>query len=1022
MLFECPIQSKNISKLGAIAGLGILLNLGLSSALMAGEIVQTKTGLPFAQEGHSAETDQLIKLVKKIIERGKGTEALPLVEQMVKLLRQRLGPQKPELASSLNSLASLYKHLGYFSKAEAMYKEALMIGRSTLPANHPDLARDLIDLALLYKTQGRYSEAEPLYKNALAIVRLSFPNNHPNLAITLSNLAGLYYSQGRYAQAEPLFKESLKIRRLSSPENTSELAIHINNLAILYSTQGQYIEAEPLFKESLTIRRTYLPKNHPNLANALNNLAALYVDQGRYTEAEPLFKESLKIKRTILPENHPEIGTLLNNIALLYKIQGRYSEAASLYKESINIDRTVLPKHHPSLAASLSNFASLQYTRGHYKEAEDLFKEALTIDRIALPANHPNLAGDLNNLAKLYATQGRYSEAELLYKEGIAIDRASLPPDHPALAVILSNFSILHWVQNDYSSTLKYLQEGLEIEEKNLSRNLAVGGEQQKKAFLSQYLESTNRAISFHQQSNPQSSDAARLAFTTILRRKGRLLDVLGQSFQRLHSNSGIQIQTQLAQLQATYDKLSKLVSKGSEPNPSQHLKMRQELTEQAQRLTTELSHAGAELAEVFHPVDIPSIQAAIPTNAALIEFFLYRPFNPKARPDEQLGPSRYAVYILTSKGNLRWADLGPVKELDPLIQAFRRAVRDPSLTDGEVKRPAQALDTQIMQPVRQLIGNAQHLLIAPDGPLNLIPFEALIDEQDHFLLETYQITYLTSGRDLLRLHNPTTPAQAPLLLAAPTYDHPGTSATTAQSHSLSNRSGDLANLTVAPLHGTLIEGQAISQTFPHLQLITGTQATEAIVKQQPNPSFLHIATHGFFLKDQPIPLRNQPLASTTTNKPLPLRIENPLLRSGLAMAGFNLRQSGRDDGVLTALEISGLDLRATQMVVLSACDTGVGEVHNGEGIYGLRRAFTLAGAKSQLMSLWKVDDQSTKDLMVAFYEHLKQGQSRGQALRETQLAMLKGSIKTVSGGSYRHPYYWAAFIRAGDWRSLSLP
>ena len=199
---------------------------------------------------------------------------------------------------------------------------------------------------------------------------------------------------------------------------------------------------------------------------------------------------------------------------------------------------------------------------------------------------------------------------------------------------------------------------------------------------------------------------------------------------------------------------------------------------------------------------------------------------------------------------------------------------------------------------------------------------------------------------------------------------------------------------------------------------LTEDQATENALKQIEAPRILHIATHGFFLQDveRPAP-DSRGIGVVGTGSPLSpsagVAVENPLLRSGLALAGFNSRSSGSEDGVLTALEASNLNLFGTQLVVLSACETGLGDIANGEGVYGLRRAFALAGAESQLMSLWQVSDFGTQSLMAQYYEKLTAGMGRSEALREVQLEMIE------SGGQYSSPYYWAAFILTGKWRPL---
>ncbi|MGB7314464.1 MAG: CHAT domain-containing protein, partial [Nodosilinea sp.] len=338
------------------------------------------------------------------------------------------------------------------------------------------------------------------------------------------------------------------------------------------------------------------------------------------------------------------------------------------------------------------------------------------------------------------------------------------------------------------------------------------------------------------------------------------------------------------------------------------------------------------------------------------------------------------------------------------------------------------------------LLGNATHLLLSPDSQLNLIPFAALLDEQDRYLAQTYTLTHLTTGRDLLRLQNPAPSQQPPILFANPNYDTAdpsGTQLIAASSPSTSprpqgegpgvraaQRSSDIADLRFGPLPGTQQEVDAITPLLPdNAILLTEANATENALKQVQAPSILHIATHGFFLEDVefvPPPGATRGDRATieiisTGQAPPPTRptsTENPLLRSGLALAGFNPRTSAGEDGVLTALEATGLNLRGTRLVVLSACETGVGQVANGEGVYGLRRAFVMAGAESQLMSLWKVDDFGTAELMQRYYQRLQNGEGRSEALRQVQLEFLEAP-------AYQHPYYWASFLFSGEWRPL---
>jgi CHAT domain-containing protein len=218
-------------------------------------------------------------------------------------------------------------------------------------------------------------------------------------------------------------------------------------------------------------------------------------------------------------------------------------------------------------------------------------------------------------------------------------------------------------------------------------------------------------------------------------------------------------------------------------------------------------------------------------------------------------------------------------------------------------------------------------------------------------------------------------------------------------------------------LPGTRREALIIKALLPEASLLLREEATEAALKRARAPSILHIATHGFFLEDQQAPTPDtRGLSTLRISDPRLMKwaakIENPLLRSGLALAGVNQRRRDDDDGLLTALEAASLDLWGTKLVVLSACDTGIGKVKNGEGVYGLRRALVLAGSQTQVISLWPVSDRETRGLMAGYYRRLQKGEGRGEALRQIQLEMLKDM-------KLRHPYYWASFIQAGEWANL---
>jgi CHAT domain-containing protein len=381
-----------------------------------------------------------------------------------------------------------------------------------------------------------------------------------------------------------------------------------------------------------------------------------------------------------------------------------------------------------------------------------------------------------------------------------------------------------------------------------------------------------------------------------------------------------------------------------------------------------------------------------VPQGAVLLEMVKYRPLDPRPglAEEKRWAAERYGAYVIRPAGEAQYVDLGVAGPLDKLIGEFRAALANPERLGA--RDLGRKLDDALMRPVRARLGDARTLYVAPEGALNLVPLGALVDEKGAYLLERYTINYLASGRDLLHLGR-NEPARGPaIIIADPAFDQTPSSAQ--PSEGAQRRSRDFRSTKYERLPGTAAEAQTLKRVLPDAAVLTGTAATETAAKRIAGPRILHIATHGFFLED------------------VPGESEDPMLRSGLVFAGVNALSSAEDDGVLTALEASNLDLRGTKLVVLSACETGLGEVKNGEGVFGLRRAFVVAGAETLLMSLWQVADEATKDLMTSYYSRLSRGEPRGEALRQAQLAMLKDA-KTA------HPFFWAAFISSGESQPL---
>ncbi|MBV6622721.1 MAG: CHAT domain-containing protein [Rivularia sp. (in: Bacteria)] len=1070
-----------------------LLSWSITAAMTLGVLVSvpkqvTGQAQPPQSAQQSAELQAAVKLNQQAIhlyQQGKYSEAIPLAERALAIIEKVLGKEHLNVANILNNLAQFYQKQRNYTKAEPLYLRALAIREKVLGKQHPYVATSLNDLAQLYQAQGNYIKAEPLYLRSLAISEKVLGKEHPDVATSLNNLAVLYYERGNYDKAEPLHERALAIRKKVLGEEHPDVAQSLGNLALLYQVQGNYDKTEPLYLRSLAIREKVLGKEHPDVAINLNNLALLYQEQGNYTKAEPLYLRSLAIKEKVLDKEHPSVATSLHNLAELYKLQRNYGKAELLFVRSLGIFEKVLGLKHPNTATNLANLAELYRVQGNFDKAEPLFVRSLAIQEKVLGREHPDVALTLNNLAVLYRSQGNYSKAEPLYLRSLAIREKVQGKEHPKVATSLNNLALLYQSQGNYTKaeplyeralaiyekvlgkehpgvannlinlawlylrkgdirrTTDFLTRGVAVEEKNLHLIYAVGSEQRKQNYAQKFGASSRFAITLALEKSSKNPILAKLALTTVLRRKGRVLDAMTDTVQTLRNQLADNPETKklFDDWLDVQRRLANLIYRGQGKQKFEIYQQQiKQLQAEKEKLEEQVSVRSAEFRKEITPVELADIQAKIPSDAAMVEIVQYQPFNPKAKKNsEQWDKPHYAAVVLRNTGEPSWVDLGDAATINKSVASFRRVLafapatnksnskedRGLDVTPVEGKRKiqleelARTLDKQVMAPIRPLLGSARHLLLSPDGQLNLIPFEALKDEQNKYLVENYAFSYLTTGRDLLRLETTAKQLTKPIVFADINYQQQET-VVAANRGSQNKRSADFANLKFGSLAATSEEGEQIKKIFPDTNIITGTKATEKAIKQLKTPSILHLATHGFFLPDKEIkpvsPAINQ--LNNQFDKPQYVNLENPLLRSGLALAGFNNRQNKQsnnntEDGVLTALEVAGLNLRGTELVVLSACETGVGDVKTGDGVYGLRRALVIAGSQSQLLSLWKVADDETKDLMVEYYQKIKAGKGRHEALREVQLEFLN------SNTDYNHPYYWASFIPSGNWKKM---
>jgi CHAT domain-containing protein/tetratricopeptide (TPR) repeat protein len=903
-----------------------------------------------------------------------------------------------------------YLRTNDYSRAETLYQRALKILEETLGLEHTETSKAMLGLANAYLATGEYERAESLYQRALVILKRISPESL-DTARVLSNLGSTYRNMGAYARAEPFYRRALAINEKIQGPKHPDIGLRLANLAILSNDTGNFIEAEILFKRALTIHEEALGSEHPNTVRTLSYLASVYSTTSAYRQAELLFRRAIAIQQRMAGAGKVDLALTLFNLANMYLEIGRYEQAESLCRQALEMAQESLGAAHPFVAKSIQKLGNLYREVGSYTKAKPLLEQAVTSLEAGLGAEHKDTAEAISDLARLYTDGGEPLAAQPLHRRAIAIYQKSLDADHPFIGGEMRALARAHWAHGEQQQALSMFQRVQQIEARNAERFLLAGSEARNQDYIRARFEKAFGDVSFGIAMGTGASTT--LGLTSVLQYKGRVLDAVLDNVARIHRSVAPADQALLDQLADVAGQLSSLTY-GSSGNlsPEQYQGRFTKLTKQQEQLQADLASRSRTFKREVTPLTLANIQPAIPVDAVLVELFRYAPFDPTRSSKSRRGPPRYVAYALKHSGEPVAIDIGEAQAIEELARRLRVALANPASSD--VKQHSAALSAKLLAPLRVHLRGFKQLLFSPDGELNLVPMAALVDESGGYLGERFDVSYLTSGRDLLRIDTEPSASADAVVVGDPDYGRRAAVTPGDKPSIQPQRSADLdrGGLLFRPLAGTALEARDLKALLQleDANLLLRRDASEGNLKRLKAPRILHIASHGFFLSDQQLTSEiNRRRGSGSS--PLP-SIENPLLRSGIALAGANERSSGEDDGILTALEATQLDLSGTELVVLSACDTGVGEVQNGEGVYGLRRALALAGAQTQITSLWKVPDEATRALMVDYYRRLLQGEGRSSALRSTQRAML-------ANPAFSHPYYWASFIPIGNWNPL---
>jgi CHAT domain-containing protein/tetratricopeptide (TPR) repeat protein len=1003
----------------------------------------------------------LSDLGRLYFEKGDYGRAEPLLRQALDIQKKTLGENHPEYLTNLNNLGLLYKAVGDYRRAEPLLRQALESRKAGVGEGHPDFAISLNNLGELYRAMGDYRRAEPILRQALGVWKKAVGQDHPNYATSLNNLALLSQANGDYAEAEQLFRQALEVRKKVLGEDHPQYAESLNNLALLWYDKGDYVQSEPLYHRALDILKKALGgEEHPTYAAFLDNLALLYEAIGDTARAEPVHRRALDIRKKVLGASHPDYARSLSHLGWLYYCMGDYPRAEPLLRQTPEILKNAVGRDHPDFAQSLVKLAMLYDVMGDYARAEALLRQALDTQKNTVGEGHPNYADSLGGLSLLYFHMGEYARAEQLLRQALEIQKKAVAEDHPDYASLLHFMGGLCLAQGEYRRAEPWLTEGIERSRARFNDTASALGLRQRLALLLSLRSSLDLYLSVAQENRAR----AEVLYRRVLDWKGisgalQAGDLLVRDRPELRP-----VLDELGSVRAQLSHLTFTV-----PAPAKRDFWRKQLDvlrERKEDLEAELGRRSATYRAGREAVRLgpEDVAASLPAGTALVDMIFYEHYSPPSGKQANFKRERRQLAFVVRRDRpvvcVRLAAWKPIADLtlDWLV-ALQGGTQPPQ------QESAAAIGRLIWEPLRPHLADARTILVSPDGLLAFLPFGALPGRKPgSYLIEEAAIGYVGSGREAVALLTAPESTARGGLLAAGAIDFqadPGRAASASSGKpSLVMAARERGGL--APLPGTRAEGQLardlFHSSFPDqpAMLLTGSEPTEAEVKKRLHGGHwraVHLGTHGFFeLPDRvatllagvrrqpPFAWRPDPADDDAAAFPLGL-----FLNSGVVLAGggrapdpARIGEFGypRDeDGILTAEEVQSLDLRGTELVVLSACQTAIGAFRSGEGVMGLQRAFRAAGARAVVASLWKVDDAATSVLMEQFYTNLwVKKLPKLEALRQAQLAMLKGydprrgiidrgvgGVRTgnppTSPEDRAAPQYWAAFVLGGDWR-----
>ncbi|RMG47017.1 MAG: CHAT domain-containing protein [Acidobacteria bacterium] len=967
-------------------------------------------------------------------------------------IRERLfGTEALEITPTLVNLGGLLVDLGEREAALGVYERCLAIRERRLQPGDPRLATIHRNIGLLQMELGRTEEAVSHQQEALRIVRAAFGDRHPRTASAYDALSAALLQAGRFDEAIEASRRGIDIAEAAGDGLAA--AVARGNLATILMQLGRLADAQDLFERALAYFAAH-PDHEPLArAQALNNSGLLLARLGDTSEGRRRIEQALAIRRRSLHPDDPAIAESMIALGHTHWFEGDLESAFRRYGEAARRLEAALGPDHRSLAQALYDQGLAARSMGRRREARRLIERATAIEsRYEKDAPSVEAARDHEMLAVLSFELGDDASAAREFERAEEVLRRTVGLDHPAAAGTLHQHAAFLAARGDAAGALELALRAWRSSREGLRAQLGGLPERQALQIALSMRGRSGRDVALGLAAGGRLAPAqiARV-WEALIASRALVLDSL--IHRRLAEARGSR-DARLALLRARRNLAGLIVrGPGSTPAAAYRDAIRRARAE-AERAERELARAGGPEPAPVEGITIDAVRAALPPDAALIA---WARFDEAGRTGEVRGA--YVAFVLPpGKADPIAVPLGDAGRIEELVRRWREEISAPPLAagrdrheaDARYREAAESLRRAVWDPVVAKAGGARVLFVVPDGALHAVNPATFPAAGGRFWAETgAPVHRLTSERDLLR-GAPVRRGRGLLAVGGIDFDAGARAGAPEDVESAmppserdSARSRDgcwrLVPARFAPLPGTEREVTDLAERWrasaarrgapAAVRIVTGAAADEATFRREaPGRRILHLATHSFRIESdcpRTVPAGARGEAPFAPGPVLPVPID-PLFRTGLALAGANRapigagpqgsgRDSAADDGLLTAAEIAALDLTGVEWVVLSACDSGLGEVRTAEGVLGLQRAFFEAGARTAIVSLWPADDSATREWMAALYrarleEQRPTAEAVAAATREV-IAVRRASHRPV------HPFYWGAFVAAGDWR-----